>query len=364
MNCDGNYNKMTATNTTELNGTQVYQPIIVIPIPAKECNQNWNYALKGNDWECGCREGMEQSPINIPSIENVIESSVKPIFTFNVIAAQSPVTSIDGELKTQEYIKIKYFKNAIRILHNNLGKIVTLDGSVYVGEEIVFHTPAEHKLNGRKMDMEMQIIYYGRSKGDIAKQIVLSFLFERRPGAYNKFLEDLDIFSLPSEDNPERDITKDLYIPRIFDSSSEESDLNFKPFSFYTYQGSLSMPPCSEGTIHYVASETIPLGSVPIQLFREALKKKDSLDNGPYKNTRKTQPLNGRNVFFFDKDKYETNIEPLKVNLPIPGHYEKIRVKKTKYLWVNNDQPSLLPGAIVVPSKEIKTNLGLRDDLV
>lgn len=360
ISCKVEYNNN--KNTTELNGTQVYQPIIVVPIPAKECNQNWDYQVKGNDWECGCREGMEQSPINIPSIENVIESPVKPIFTFNPISAKSPVSSIDGELKTQEYIKIKYFKNAIRILHHDFGKIVTLDGSVYIGEEIVFHTPAEHKINGRKFDMEMQVIYYGRSKGDIAKQVVLSFLFEKRAGVYNKFLEDLDIFALPSENAPERDIKNDIYIPRIFYNSDEESDLTMKPFSFYTYQGSLSMPPCSEGTIHYVAADVIPLGSVPIQLFREALKKSDNPHEALPKNARSTQPLNGRKVFFYDKDKYDTDVVPQKRELPIEGHYEKIHKHKTQYLWVNNNQPSLLPGAVLVPKKEVSERLGVNNE--
>jgi carbonic anhydrase len=360
MDCNQLFNT-TSTNITEAIGTQIYQPIIVIPIPAKECNFNYDYRLKGNDWECGCKEGLEQSPIDIPSFENIIESSVKPMFTFNPISAKSAVTSIDGELKTQEYIKIKYFKNAIRILHNDLGRIVTLDGSVYIGEEIVFRTPAEHKINGKIMDMEMQVIYYGRSKGDIAKQIVLSFLFEQKPGVYNKFLEDLDIFSLPNEDNPERDIKNDLYIPRIFYNTDEDSDLNFRPFSFYTYQGSLSMPPCSEGTIHYVASETIPLASVPIQLFKEALKRKDYGDY-PLKNARRTQPLNGRHVFFYDKNKYEPEVEvSRKSNTPIKGHYEKYRVEKTKYIWVNNEKPSLLPGAIIVPKQEIIDNMKLRE---
>ena len=334
--------------------TQTYQPIIVIPVPAKECNSNWDYNVKGNDWECGCKEGAEQSPIDIPEISNIIESAVTPYFTFNPMIAKSPITSIDGELKTHENIKIKYFKNAIRILHNDIGKIVTLDGSVYIGEEIVFHTPSEHKINGRKMAMEMQIIYYGRSKGDIAKQVVLSFLFEQRAGIYNKFLEDLDIFNLPNEGTPERDIKNDLFVPRIFYNSDEDEEINTKPFSFYTYQGSLTMPPCSEGTIHYVASDPIPIGSVVVQLFREANKKENILENGSMNNARKNQPLNGRKVFYFDKDKYDLNMKiPVEKDLiPNPGHYERIRQRKTMYQWVNDAKPSRYPGAMVVPNSE------------
>jgi carbonic anhydrase len=363
LNSPNNNTTTSNSNKTSIE-TEIYQPIIVIPIPAKECNSNWDYTLKGNDWECGCKEGAEQSPIDIPEISNVFESSATPIFTFNHIAAKSAVTSIDGELKTNENIKIKYFKNAIRILHNDIGKIVTLDGSVYIGEEIVFHTPAEHKLNGKKMDMEMQIIYYGRSKGDIAKQVILSFLFEQRSGVYNKFLEDLDIFNLPNEVNPVRNIQNDLFIPKIFYNSEDEFEINTKPFSFYTYQGSLTMPPCSEGTIHYVVSKPLQIGSVVIQLFREALKKENLLENGVIlDNNRKTQPLNGRKVFYYDQEKYNVDLNVSIEKSPVPkvsGHYERIKQSRKMYQWINDSNVSNFPGATVVPELEVERILKFR----
>lgn len=283
---------------------KVIEPLIVIPLPSKDCNTNWDYSSKGNDWECLCSDGSEQSPIDIPERSETIDSPITPLFSFELITAKSEITTLDGELKASENIKIKYFKNALRILHPNLGKIVTLDGSVYIGEEIVFHTPAEHKINGKSFDMEMQVMYYGRSKGDIAKQVVLSFLFEKKPGAYNKFLDDIDFFSLPNAANPERDIIHDLYIPKVLHLSNDNSENIFTPFSFYTYEGSLTMPPCSESTIHYVVSEPIPLASVPIQLFQESLRANNNEESVPVENNRKTQPINGRNVFYFDKKKY------------------------------------------------------------
>ena len=354
ISCTVNTSNTPSANKTSLE-TQIYQPVIVIPIPAKECNSAWDYSLKGNDWECGCSEGIEQSPIDIPEISNIIESAATPYFTFNPMEAKSPVTSIDGELKTEKHFQIKYFKNAIRILHNDIGKIVTLDGSVYIGEEIVFHTPAEHKINGKEFDMEMQVIFYGRSVGDIAKQVILSFLFIQKPGVYNKFLEDLDIFNLPSEASPEKDIKNELYVPKIFYNTDEEMELTVKPFSFYTYQGSLTMPPCSESTIHYVASNPIPIGNVVLQLFKEALKKENVLEEGSLENNRKTQPLNGRKVFYFDESKFNMGQIPReRPASPVPGHYERIRQRKTQFQWINNSDPSRFPGAMVVPQKEVE----------
>ena len=117
------------------------------------------------------------------------------------------------------------------------GKVVTADGAVYFAEEIVIHTPSEHKINGKQLDMEVQIVHYGQSKGDIAKQLTLSFLFERKAGVYNKFLDDLDFFNLPSPASPKVDLLKDIFIPRILYEASNNEIPVMKPFSFYTYQG-------------------------------------------------------------------------------------------------------------------------------
>ncbi len=70
--------------------------------------------------------------------------------------------------------------NASRTLNYKIGKIITLNGSVHLAEEITFYTPSEHTIAGKRFDIEMQVVFYGRSKGDIAKQVVFSFLFKKK----------------------------------------------------------------------------------------------------------------------------------------------------------------------------------------
>lgn len=36
---------------------KIVQPIILIPLPSPKCNDNWDYKLKGSDWNCECSEG-------------------------------------------------------------------------------------------------------------------------------------------------------------------------------------------------------------------------------------------------------------------------------------------------------------------
>lgn len=351
---------------------EIVQNTILIPIPSRTCNEDWNYENKGEDWECLCKDGLLQSPIDLPKENEAILSPVAPLFKFDVVDAKSTQSTEDGLIKTNEYIKIRFYNNALRILHHNMGKIVTLNQAVYVAEEITFHTPSEHTINGKRFDMEMQVVFYGRSKGDIAKQVVLSFLFQKKAGYYNKFLDDVDFYSLPNRKFQEREILNNLFIPKIFYSSTgEEEDgdqlPSIKPFSFYTYDGSLTMPPCSEDTIHYVASEPIPIASVVLELAKEALKKpnmeeknnetgdiKILQDLDDIENFRNIQDGKNRPVFFFDHKKYCGELETVVKKKEGNGHYEKIHRKISEFIYVPGTKPSNIPGAFVVSEKEAK----------
>jgi hypothetical protein len=137
-------------------------------------------------------------------------------------------------------------------------------------------------------------------------------------------------------------------------------------FSFYTYQGSLTTPPCNEQTIHYVASEPIGISSTVIELFKEALRTPDleaengsiiKSPDGNITNNRKIQPLNGRPVFWYNHKKYNCpTFHMLKKNnndnSQQGGHYERRQSTATTYFYVESPEPSGLPGAFVVSDKE------------
>jgi len=334
---------------------KVQTPVILIPLPSKKCNEDWDYANKGQDWNCECSEGKEQSPINLPPRHHSIISPIKPIFSFNEVKAKKKCTTSDGQHKTNKILSIKNKNNALRIKHKYFGKAITLDGGLY--------------------KMEMQVIFYGQSKGAIAKQVVLSFLFKRKAGVYNKFIDDLDFFNLPNSVTKRRPLLNNIFIPKIFYNANNEDVAMMKDFSFYTYQGSLTQPPCSERTINYVAAKPIKLGSSALQMFQEAIRIPDKISstgevissNRPPENYRITQRLNGRAIFYYDKKKFCNNgISKKKISASmvlgggrnrVKGHYEKVLKKMTNYYYVNGPMPSGLPGAYVVsPQEALGTN--------
>jgi len=340
--------------------------IIIIPKASKNCNEGWNYMNKGNDWECTCKDGITQSPIDLPDKVQAAPTSLAPMFNYERVSVNAEESTIDGLVESGKKINIRYEKNSIRIFHPNMGKIVAIDGSVYIAEEIVFHTPSEHKINGQQFEMEMQVIHYGRSKGDIANQVVLSILFKNSPGHYNKFLDKIDFFNLPNQMDPLIELQHDFFIPSIFLDSDSEDILSMEPFSFYNYEGSLTFPPCTERTTYYISADPVPLSNTVIQLFKEALNKPDviskdedgsikgvMLDASVNENNREIQELNGRNVYLFDHILNGCiTYQPPKRTIKKTGHYEKVTKSGDEYFFVNGIKPTGIPGSFVVSEKE------------
>lgn len=336
----------------------ITQPILLIPQPSKQCNENWNYIKKGTDWECECVEGKEQSPIDLPSKENAIPSPVKPIFQYEEIGPKELITTKEGEKKSVN-INFSYKENMLNIdSFSGFGKLITLDGRIYKASKIVFHTPSEHTIEGKQFDMEMQIIHSGVTHGDLAKHVVVSVLFTKKAGVYNRFIEKLDFFNLPNVVYSDVDVNSSLYLPDVLFSSDSDDVSIMKPVSFYTYKGSLSAPPCSENTINYVLAKPIELSTTALQLFKEAIRIPDYRDvsNGNIyvnkekaENNRAVQENNGRQVFYYDHVKY-CGAEPEKSKSfeKVDGHYEKVKSSITQYVYVNSEKPSGMPNSFVV----------------
>lgn len=330
---------------------EVTDPVILIPLPSKNCNENWNYLSSGKDWDCDCKEGKTQSPIDIDTTA-VQRSAVKPIFKYEEVPFEI----------TEEPYKLVYENGAVRLHCDKLGKVVTLDGNVFKAKEIVWHSPAQHLINGHRYELEMEIIHEGESSPVLSEHLVVSLMFEAKPGVYNKFLDDLDFFNLPGPTMKEKKIRNPFHLNKIFYDLTQIDFPIWKEFSFFTYEGSLSAPPCTEKTIVYVKKDPIPLGNTTLQLFREAIKIPDLIDEdgnvaintSEPTNNRDTQPLNGRRVYFYEYRQQNFLTSDDMADKPLTGHYEKITKKMTNYYHVSGDKPSKLPNSFVVSESEAK----------
>ena len=323
--------------------------MIIMTLPSSYCNEDWNFQNGGDEWECKCSEGKNQSPINLPRLAQAVPLDNTALFDYN------KVTKANAQFVWEEnMIKMK----------GNFGTLTGVDLAEFEAYEIRFHTPAEHKIDGQRMDLEVQIFHRPLTEGDFAKKAVLSILFKKTYGSFNNFFDNIDLVNLPDKYIKEVTVENSIDIDDIF---MDQPGVTPDHFSYYYYQGSMSAPPCDEQVSWYVVSEPLPLGSTTIDMFRDTINvklKRESnrpdvqllLDaNIPtlLGNYRKIQDLNDRNVYYFDRQQ-QCGWEDIKKVIEPQGHYEKIEQKMFKYFKVNDENPSGIPNAVVVTEQEAR----------
>ncbi len=289
---------------------------------------------------------------------------MSPVFHYQEIGNIAISDNKNGMVKEGDYLKIFFKDGALRIYPDEtFGRIVTLDGTGYYAEEINFHTPSEHLIAGQRFDMEIKIIHRARTVGDFGKRLTLSFLFKSTPGAYNRFLDKLDFYNLPNPYDTFQELRETIFIPDVLIDEENIKVSEMPPFSFFSYEGSLTEPPCNEKTIVYVASEPIKVSVSTMTLFREALSMPDQVDMSGniipsqkgLTNFRSIQQQRGRAIFHYDK-KYDCTVfnKHIGKGFHRGGHYERVQKKATSYFFVDGPKPSGMPGAFVVNDSEAK----------
>ena len=188
---------------------------------------------------------------------------------------QSPIDIKDGIKVDLEPIKFKYQPSTFRIVDNGhtvqvqVGEgSISLTGKTYELVQFHFHRPSEEKVNGQRFDMVVHLVH----KSDEGQLAVVAVLLER--GNENPFIQAL-WNHMPLEKN----------MP--VSPPSTTVDLNtLLPVSrnYYTYMGSLTTPPCSEGVLWLVMKQPVQVSQEQINIFSRLYRN----------NARPIQPAGGR----------------------------------------------------------------------
>lgn len=201
-----------------------------------------------------CGEGLAQSPVNISTFQKGDLPDIK-------FAYQDIPLSLSN---TGHTLKVAV----------PAGSKATIDGHEYMLEQIHFHTPSEHYMDGSPYPMELHFVHKD-DKGALAVVAVMM-----KVGQANQTIEKLwaHIPAAPGQDipvqTPAEGITFSAY------------DLLPAGPEYYSYEGSLTTPPCTEGVRWNVMQQ-------PIEISQEQLVKFQTLFA---LNARPLQALNGRIV--------------------------------------------------------------------
>ncbi len=175
--------------------------------------------------------------------------------------SQSPINITDK--KTNTFPKeIKYNNlSANKILNNghtiqlNFSQDVFLDydNKKYKLLQVHFHAPAEHVINGKNYDFEAHFVHQ-TAEGDFA---VVGVLY--KIGKENKDLNAI-LKDAPSTEQ-KIDINKKFKLSTLLPKTKE----------FYSYSGSLTTPPCTEGVKWIVMKEVLEVSKKQIEMFQKSV---------------------------------------------------------------------------------------------
>ena len=197
-----------------------------------------------------CGTGKNQSPIDITS---AVKADLPPIQFF---------------YKTAE-LRIINNGHSIQVNYPE-GSSITVGGKSYQLVQFHFHHPSEEKINGKSFDMVVHLVHKS-AEGNLAVVAVLM-----RKGQTNVFMKSL-WEHLPKEEGKEEVPTNVTIDPSKFLPAQR---------GYYTYTGSLTTPPCSEGVTWLILKNPVEISGAQIGRFAQYYKH----------NARPVRPLNGRVV--------------------------------------------------------------------
>lgn len=171
---------------------------------------------------------------------------------------QSPIDIRDGIRVDLEKIAFDYRPSSFSVLDNGhtiqvnvgSGNILGVMGRRFELVQFHFHKPSEERINGRQFDMVAHLVH----KDADGKLAVVAVLLER--GKDQPVVQTIWA-NIPLEKG------EALPAPGLIDLNH----LLPEERGYYTYMGSLTTPPCSEGVLWMVMRQPVPISANQLAIF-------------------------------------------------------------------------------------------------
>ena len=195
-------------------------------------------------------------------------------------STQSPVDISTYAKSDLGKIRFDYKKEIVRVINNGHTlefitsdkSSITVAGKKYTLVQFHFHTPTEHTIKGKPLDMVIHLVHKA-ADGQLA---VIAVLMKKRKKG-NKLLDRLFAY-FPGTVDEEVVIASAKYNPeKLLPEETEK---------YYNYSGSLTTPPCSEGVNWLVMAKSSKVSMAVYDKFHSTF----------HNNVRPVQPLNGREI--------------------------------------------------------------------
>ena len=190
---------------------------------------------------------------------------------------QSPIDIRDGMKVDLEQINSDYRPSGFNVIDNGHtiqvgisgGNFITIMGRTYELMQFHFHRPSEERINGRGFEMVVHLVH----KDPEGRLAVVAVLVER--GRQHPLIQTI-WNNLPLE---KQDVNNPSTVIDLNDILPNRRD-------YFTYMGSLTTPPCSEGVLWMVMKEPVQASGSQLALFARLYPM----------NARPIQPNGGRMI--------------------------------------------------------------------
>jgi carbonic anhydrase len=221
---------------------------------------NWEYQGKRGELVWGkldpafqaCSKGREQSPIDIRGAH--LNKALQPI-DFHYIAGPVTLTN-DGHTV---------------VAHVNPGSYMVANGVRYELIEFHFHHPGEEAVKGKLSDMSVHLLHRSAD----GKLAVIAVRLAEEMGSPNAVLAALWLH-LPTKAGASEKITEMVNAGGLLPVDR----------GYWTYTGSLTTPPCTEGVRWFVFEQELSISRDQLRSFAPLF----------HINSRGLQELHGRRI--------------------------------------------------------------------
>jgi carbonic anhydrase len=192
---------------------------------------------------------------------------------------ESPIDIVGAQPADLAPIHFDYKLEPLKVINNGHtiqfnyepGSSITINGTALPLVQFHFHHVSENEIDGKKYDMELHFVHMDSAANRTA--VVAVFI---KSGAENAALRDL-WSHIP------RDMDKEVQYKKVVINAA---DLLPADQNYYTFDGSLTIPPCKEGVKWFVMKT--PIEASPAQIAAFAKYYPD--------NARPVQPAYGREI--------------------------------------------------------------------
>ena len=190
---------------------------------------------------------------------------------------QSPIDIRGAKVADLPAIKFDYKPSPLRVIDNGHsiqvnyapGSSIDVGGTRYELVQFHFHKPSEEKIDGKAHAMVAHLVH----KGADGKLAVVAVLLDA--GGTNPTIDTI-WKNLPQEKGKEATVNATIDAATLLPADH----------GYYTFQGSLTTPPCSEDVRWFVLKTPVKVAGSEITAFGKIYPM----------NARPPQPLNGRTL--------------------------------------------------------------------